>query len=70
VEVAKSATAGRKDWPRLLGDLSRQLDDGRIYDRDLLALSAALTTVLDAFSRRCGHDRGQLAQTPLHHRKG
>jgi hypothetical protein len=70
VEVAKSATAGRKDWPRLLGDLSRQLDDGRIYDRDLLALSAALTTVLDAFGRRCGHDRGQLAQMPLHHRKG
>jgi hypothetical protein len=70
VEVAKSATAGRNDWPRLLGDLSRQLDDGRIYDRDLLALSAALTTVLDAFGRRCGRDRGQLAQMPLHHRKG
>jgi hypothetical protein len=69
VEVAKPATAGRKDWPRLLGGLSSQLDDGRIYDRDLLALSAALTTVLDAFSRRCGRDRGQLAQTPLHHRK-
>jgi hypothetical protein len=70
VEVAKPATAGRKDWPRLLGDLSSQLDDGRIYDRDLLALSAALTTVLDAFNRRCGPDRGQLAQTPLQHRKG
>jgi hypothetical protein len=54
----------------LLGDLSSQLDDGRIYDRDLLALSSALTTVLDAFSRRCGRDRGQLAQMPLHHRKG
>jgi hypothetical protein len=70
VEVAKPATAGRRDWPRLLDDLSSQLDDGRIYDRDLLALSAALTTVLDAFGRRCGRDRGQLAQTPLHHRKG
>jgi hypothetical protein len=70
VEVAKPATAGRKDWPRLLGGLSSQLDDGRIYDRDLLALSAALTTVLDAFGRRCGRDRGQLAQMPLHHRKG
>src|SRR3954469_13413433 len=70
VEVAKPAAAGRKDWPRLLGELARQLDDGRIYDRDLLALSAALTTVLDAFNRRCGRDRGRLAQTPLHHRKG
>jgi hypothetical protein len=49
VEVVKPALAGRKDWPRLLSDLARQLDDGRVYDRDLVALSVALNTVLDAF---------------------
>ncbi len=36
----------------LLGELARQLDDGRIYDRDLAALTAALRTVLAAHSRR------------------
>jgi hypothetical protein len=36
----------------LLGDLARQLDDGRIYGRDLLALSVALNGVLEAFTRR------------------
>jgi hypothetical protein len=62
VEVAKPATAGRKDWPRLLGDLARQLDDGRIYDRDLLALSVALNAVHEAFGRRIGAGRGQPTQ--------
>ena len=52
MEVAKPATAGRKDWPRLLGDLSSQLDDGRIYDRDLLDLSDALGAVLESYRRR------------------
>jgi hypothetical protein len=36
----------------LLGDLARQLDDGRIYGRDLLSLSVSLNGVLDAFTRR------------------
>jgi hypothetical protein len=36
----------------LLGDLARQLEDGRIYDRDLLALSIALNAVLEAYTQR------------------
>jgi len=64
VEVAKPATAGRRDWPRLLGELVRQLDDGRIYDRDLLALSVGLNAVHEAFGRRIGTSRGQPAQAP------
>ncbi len=52
MEVPTPATPGRQDWPGLLGDLARQLDDGRIYSRDLLSLSVALNGVLDAFTRR------------------
>jgi hypothetical protein len=36
----------------LLGDLARQLEDGRIYDRDLLALSNELNAVHEAYGRR------------------
>jgi hypothetical protein len=42
----------RQDWPRVLRDLARQLDDGRIYDRDLLALGDALNAVHGAYDRR------------------
>jgi hypothetical protein len=38
----------RRDWPRLLGELAGQLDDGRVYDRDLPALGRALDPVLRA----------------------
>src|SRR4051794_9482230 len=52
VEIPTPASPSRRDWPRLLGDLACQLEDGRVYDRDLNALSIALTAVLDAHSRR------------------
>lgn len=39
-------------WAAALEALTRQLDAGRIYDRDLPALSTALGEVLDAFARR------------------
>ena len=55
MEVPIPAAPKRQDWPRLLGDLAQQLDDGRIYGRDLLSLSVALNGVLDAFTRRNGH---------------
>ena len=55
VEVPVPVAPRRQDWPRLLADLARQLDDGRIYGRDLLSLSVALNGVLDAFTRRSGH---------------
>jgi hypothetical protein len=52
VQVREPVAPTRRDWARLLHDLVTQLDDGRIYDRDLLALSVALNAVLDAYSRR------------------
>ncbi|MGY1668412.1 hypothetical protein [Geodermatophilus sp. SYSU D00696] len=36
----------------MLAELARQVDDGRIYDRDLLDLSDALGAVLEAYRRR------------------
>lgn len=42
------------NWPQMLAELARQLDSGRIYDRDLTALSNALATVLDAYERHPG----------------
>jgi hypothetical protein len=52
VEVRVSVTPTRRDWAPLLSELARQLEDGRVYDRDLAALAAALRTVLDAYGRR------------------
>jgi hypothetical protein len=42
----------RRDWPQALTELAQQLDDGRIYDRDLSGLSVALDAVLEAYNRR------------------
>jgi hypothetical protein len=70
VEVQIPAAPRRQDWPRLLGDLARQLDDGRIYDRDLVSLSVALDAVHEAFGRRIGAGRGRFAQAPRPHRQG
>jgi hypothetical protein len=70
VEIPTPIAPKRQDWPRLLGDLARQIEDGRIYDRDLLALSIALNAVHDAFGRRIGAGRGRFAQAPRPHRQG
>jgi hypothetical protein len=42
----------RRDWPRLLSELADQLDDGRIYDRDLPGLARALEPALHAYQVR------------------
>ena len=42
----------RRDWPRLLEDLSHQLNDGRVYDRDLSGVVRQLEVVLQAYRRR------------------
>ena len=47
VQIALAPT--RHDWPRLLDELAGQLNDGRIYDRDLPALSRALQPVLEGY---------------------
>ena len=52
VEVAVPLTPTRRDWPQLLHELTRQLGDARIYDRDLVPLANALNAVLDAYRRR------------------
>jgi hypothetical protein len=52
VEIPTPLTPARRDWRPLLTELAHQLEDGRIYDRDLVALATALNTVLDAYSRR------------------
>jgi hypothetical protein len=35
------------EWPSVLGQLVKQLDSGRLYDRDLQALAVAVSEVLD-----------------------
>ena len=52
VEVQVPLVPTRRDWPRLLGELDGQLSDGRVYDRDLLALGRALQPVLETYRRR------------------
>lgn len=52
VEIRLPLEPTRRDWPRLLGELARQLDDGHVYDRDLPALGRALDPVLRSYRRR------------------
>jgi len=52
VKVPVPVTPARRDWPGLLEELARQIENGRVYDRDLLDLSDALGTVLEAYRRR------------------
>jgi hypothetical protein len=47
-----AAAPKRADWPLLLHELARRIDDGRIYDRDLDDLAAAINAVVDACVRR------------------
>ena len=51
-EVQVPLVPTRRDWPRLLGELASQLNDGRVYDRDLPALARALQPGLEAYRRR------------------
>ncbi len=52
MEVPTRLPLTRRDWPQALSELAQQLDDGRVYDRDLFGLSVALDAVLDAYNRR------------------
>ncbi len=52
VEVPVPITPARRDWPGLLDELARQIEDGRVYDRDLVDLTHALGTVLEAYRLR------------------
>ena len=41
-------------WPGILAQLATQIDNGRVYDRDLPALAQGLAEVADALNRRPG----------------
>jgi hypothetical protein len=47
-----SGTPSRRDWPSVLDELQRQLQDGRVYERDLLALAEAVNGVLEVLGDR------------------
>ena len=49
VEVQVPLVPARRAWPRLLGELAGQLNDKRVYDRDLPALARALEPVLEVY---------------------
>ena len=70
VEIPTPIAPKRQDWTRLLGELARQIEDGRIYDRDLLSLSVALNAVYQSFGRRTGVARGQTEQAPRPQQRG
>ena len=52
VEVRVPIAPTRRDWPGLLGELARQLNDGRVYDRDLPSLARQLEPLLEVYRRR------------------
>lgn len=52
VPVARERTPRRDEWPALLSELTTQLDDGRIYARDLPDLGSALNDLVAAYTRR------------------
>lgn len=52
VEVPAVRAPRRDEWAPLLCELTAQLDDGRVYARDLPDLRTALTELTAAFDRR------------------
>jgi hypothetical protein len=52
VEIWVPITPTRREWPWLLGELATQLDDGRVYDRDLPGLARQLEPLPEAYRRR------------------
>jgi hypothetical protein len=57
VEVPVLRTPARREWPAVLRELAAQLDDGRLYDRDLAPLAKALAVVSASLERRIPHLR-------------
>ncbi len=51
VEVARWPSA-ISDWVTALGDLTRRVETGRVYDRDLENLAAAVNELAGAMVRR------------------
>jgi hypothetical protein len=51
VPVERTHTPRHREWPELLRELAALLDSGRIYQRDLPHLGAALSLALAAYER-------------------
>jgi hypothetical protein len=58
VQVRVPLEPTRRDWPKLLVELAGQLNDGRVYDRDLPGLARALEPRAAVLPTACAHDRG------------
>ncbi len=52
VEIGVPLEPTRREWAKLLGELAGQLNDGRVYDRDLPGLGRALEPVLRSYRWR------------------
>ncbi len=52
VQVRIPLAPTRRDWAHLLEELACQLNDGRVYDRDLPGLARQLEKVLQTYRRR------------------
>jgi hypothetical protein len=52
IQLPAKQPRGAADWASLLGQLTRQLDTGRIYPRDLDAVTDAVNDVVAAINRR------------------
>jgi len=55
VEVVREVKVDPKsgqEWVAALGELVRQLDTGRVYDRDLDVLTGAVQSMVNAVNRR------------------
>lgn len=57
VPIESDRTPRREEWPVLLRELTAELDDGRIYARDLPDLATALTDLVAAYNRRYNSGR-------------
>ena len=56
VQVPAKTPTGQ-GWAPLLSELTRQLDTGRIYPRDLAAVTTAVNNVVDAINRQVSSRR-------------
>ena len=52
IEIPVALMPTRRDRPRVLAELAAQLEDGRLYDRDLAALATAMAAAVAALRRR------------------
>jgi hypothetical protein len=52
VKIGVPLEPTRREWAKLLGELAGQLNDSRVYDRDLPGLSRALEPVLRSYRWR------------------